>query len=272
MMKKRCSISLWAWALNEEALVESFVRKSVADLEKVTDDYEILLVDDGSTDRTWELMQKMAQEFPAVKVFRHPKNLRPGKCMHTCLEHTTKDIVFWNTVDYFFDSTNLAEWLEALEDCDMVQGIRTDLTANTPYRKLTHLVNYGLIRFLFQIHIREFQNVKFCHADFLKRVGLESASTFTNPECSIKAFWNGMTIKEKSMVFQHRPAGKAKGANPWGILESLRDILFYWVKWHLFKQMPGPIRRGRVIKRDGSIWPKGATLPAKPAQQERQPV
>ncbi len=253
---KTYSLSLWAWALNEEELVEKFVRQSVRDLLAVTDNFEIILVDDGSTDQTWPIMQKMAQEFACLKIVRHGENLKPGRCMRTCLPLTTKEIVFWNTVDAFFDSTKLKEWVAELDSCDMIQGIRTDLAANTPYRQLTHLVNKHLIRFLFQLNIAEFQNVKFCRTDFLRRVGLESASTFTNPECSIKAYWTGHTIKEKSMVFQHRPAGKAKGANPWGIVESFRDIVFYWVKWGLLKQMPGPIKRGKVIKLDGSIWPK----------------
>ncbi len=249
------SLSLWAWALNEEALVRDFVVSSVRDLEKVTQDYEIILVDDGSTDKTWPIMQDLAKEYPQLKIAKHPKNLRPGRCMHTCLELTTKDIVFWNTVDAFFDSSNLEEWLKELDHCDMIQGIRTDLAANTPYRKLTHLVNYWMIRILFQLNLREFQNVKFCSADFLRRVKLESGSTFTNPECSIKAFWSGLTIKEKSMVFQHRKAGKAKGANPWGILESFYDIIRFWVKWVLLRQLPKPIKRGKVIKLNGSVWP-----------------
>lgn len=255
-MKSKYSLSLWAWALNEEALVESFVRQHVKHLEAAADDYEIILVDDGSTDATWQVMQAMAAQFPKLKIAKHDKNLRPGYCMHTCLARTTKEIVFWNTVDSFFDITTLPEWLEELDHCDMVQGIRTDLKANTPYRKLTHLVNYYLIRFLFGINLREFQNIKFCRAAFLKKVGLESASTFTNPECSIKAFWAGKTIKEKSMKFLSRPAGKAKGANPFGILESFRDILYYWMKWCLFKQLQKPIQPGTVIKLDGSRWPK----------------
>jgi len=250
---KKYSLSLWAWALDEEDLVEEFVKKSVQDLERVTNDYEIILVDDGSTDRTWELMQKMSAQVPQLKIVRHPKNLRPGRCMHTCLALTTKEIVFWNTVDSFFDTSNLEEWLTELDSCDMIQGIRTDLRANTPYRKLTHLVNYWMIRILFQINLREFQNVKFCRADFLKKVGLESASTFTNPECSIKAYWAGKKIKEKSMVFQFRKAGRAKGANPFGILESFRDIWLYWVKWVVLKQLPKPIQRGKIIKLSGKV-------------------
>jgi len=249
------SLSLWAWALNEEDLVEAFVEKSTRDLEAVTHDYEIILVDDGSTDRTWSMMERLAKEYPKLKIVRHEKNMRPGHCMRTCLPLTTKDIVFWNTVDSFFDTSNLQEWVDELDDCDMIQGIRTDLAANTPYRKLTHLVNYGLIRFLFRIPLREFQNVKFCRTDFLKRAGLESASTFTNPECSIKAYWAGKTIKEKSMDFLSREAGKPKGANPFGILESLRDILWFWFRWVVLRKLPKPIMRGQIIKKDGRLIP-----------------
>jgi len=256
--KRKYSISLWAWALNEEALVEDFVRDSVNHLKRVADDFEIILIDDGSTDRTWELMQKLSREHECLKIIKHDRNRRPGFCMHTCLKHTTKDVVFWNTVDSFFDTSHLEEWLNALEDCDMIQGVRSDLKANSPYRKLTHLVNRYMIRVLFGLNISEFQNVKFCHSDFLKKIGFESASTFTNPECSIKGFWSGLTIKEKGMKFLPRAAGKAKGANPSGILESLRDILKYWFKWIVLRRLPKPIKRGRIIKMDGSVWPASA--------------
>ena len=256
MEKSKYSLSLWAWALNEEFLVEPFVRESVEHLQRVTDDFEIILADDGSVDHTWSIMQKLAREFPQLKIARHGKNRRPGFCMHTCLEMTTKEIVFWNTVDSFFDITTLPEWIEELDHCDMIQGIRSDLKANTPYRKLTHLVNYYLIRLLFAINLREFQNIKFCRAKFLKEVGLESSSTFTNPECDIKAFWAGKTVKEKSMVFLSRRAGKAKGANPWGILETLRDIFYYWIKWKILKRFPFEARQGTIIKINGTRWPR----------------
>lgn len=254
---KKYSLSLWSWALNEENLVAVFVEASTRHLEAVTDDYEIILVDDGSTDRTWEIMQGLVRNYPRLKILRHETNRRPGSCMHTCLKETTKEIVFWNTVDFFFDSSRLSEWLRELESCDMIQGVRTDLKANTFYRKLTHLVNYWMIRILFGIYLHEFQNVKFCRADFLKSIGFESASTFTNPECAIKAYWAGKTIKEKSMVFLPRKAGKAKGAIPVGLIETFRDILKYWFRWVLLRQLPKPIRRGKILKLDGSVWPCG---------------
>ncbi len=256
---KNYSLSLWAWALNEEELVEEFVYESIEHLKKVSTDYEIILVDDGSTDKTWSIMQQLDKKIPELTIIKHPKNMRPGHSMRSCLQKTTKEIVFWNTVDSFFDSSKLGEWLEALEDCDMVQGIRSDLAANTPYRKLTHLVNYWMIRILYAINLREFQNVKFCYADFLRRVKLESGSTFTNPECAIKAYWSGLTIKEKSMEFLHRKAGKAKGANPIGILESFRDILYFWVKWHILRQLPKPIKKGKIIKLDGRAKPEAVS-------------
>ena len=78
----------------------------------------------------------------------------------------------------------------------------------------------------------------------------------------------GLIVKEKSMEFLHRPAGKAKGANPWGILESFRDIVYYWFKWVVLRRLPKPIRRGYVLKRDGSYWPETpVNLPKKPEPQ-----
>ena len=256
------SVSLWSWALNEQELVEDFVRRSVRDLARACRDFELILVDDGSTDGTWPILERLAREIRELVIVRHERTLRPGRCMHSCLARTTKEIVFWNTVDGFFDSSELGAWLAELDTCDMIQGVRTNLSANTPYRKLTHLVNYWLIRILFGLNLAEFQNVKFLRASFLRRAGLESASAFTNPECAIKAYWAGLTIREKSMVFQPRKSGKPKGAHPANILETFRDIWTFWFQWVLLKQLPKPVQRGRILKRARAGEPSKLPLTA----------
>lgn len=244
----KCSISLWSWAYNEEELVEEFVRKSMEDLRRVTDDYEIILVNDGSTDKTWEIMQALSRNCPQLKIFRHEKNMRPGQCFHTCLEHATKDIIFWNTADMFLDTSDISGFLSALKGADMAQGVRTNLSANSFYRKMTQVVNYWLIRAMFGIPLAEFQNTKFFRLDFAKTIKLESRSNFTNPEFAIKAYFRGLSIKEVSMEFQPRRKGSPKCGNPRYIFETFRDIIYFWFKWMVLGQIEKSEKRGRIIK------------------------
>lgn len=242
------SFSLWSWALNEEGLVEDFVQKSVGHLSRVSDDFEIILVDDGSTDRTWEIMSGLSKKYPMLKIIRHGENLQPGLCMHTCKKHTTKEIVFWNTVDMFFDTAQLPEFVKYLDEYDVVQGIRVDRKSNTYrglYRRINSLINYYLIRLLFGVPLHDFQNVTFLRWDFIKSIEFDSASSFTNPECVIKAYYSGKKIKEVQMKHMDRSSGKAKGGRPNTVMIAVRDILKCFFLWRILRRVR--ITRGEVV-------------------------
>jgi glycosyltransferase involved in cell wall biosynthesis len=245
------SFSLWSWGLNEESLVEKFVTTSVDHLSRVADDFEIILIDDGSTDRTWQIMQECAKKYPCLKIVRHEKNLQPGWCMHTCCTYTTKQIVFWNTVDMFFDSSKLPEFLKHLDRFDVVQGVRTGRKSNTYksfYRRMNSIINYQLIKFLFKVPLQDFQNVTFLRWDFLKHIHFDSHSSFTNPECVIRAYYSGLKIKEVAMEHKDRESGKAKGGRPSTVLAAVVDILKCWFLWRVVGKIT--ITEGEVIPCD----------------------
>jgi len=245
------SFSLWSWALNEESLVEEFIEKSITHLSRVSDDFEIILVDDGSTDRTWEIMQDCARKYPCLKIVKHEMNLQYGMSIRTCHKHASKDIVFWNTVDMFLDTTKLMDFVKYLDSYDVVQGVRMSRRSNTyksPYRRLNSVVNYYLIRFLFKVPLHDFQNTTLLRWSFLKDLKFDSKSAFTNPECVIKAYYNGLKIKEVQMRHMDRKAGKAKGGKINTVLASVRDIWKCWFLWKVLRRIE--IKEGEVVPFD----------------------
>src|SRR5437016_4349975 len=159
-MNARPSVSLCAWALNEEPIIDEFVRKTDADLKRVSDDYELIVVDDGSTDGTLARLRALQAEFPALRVATHGRNLGYGGCYRTTLGMATKELLTWNTVDMFYDTSILPAYLQLFDRFDLVQGVRTDLGANPWSGKVNTFINYWLIRLLFRVPLSEFQNVK----------------------------------------------------------------------------------------------------------------
>ena len=234
----RPTVSLCAWACNEEAIVDSFVRTTMADLGRVSDDYELIVVDDGSTDRTLERLRTLQAEFPALRVATHGRNLGYGQCFRTTLGMATRELLLWNTVDMFHDTAELPRLLQYLDRFDLVQGVRTDLQANPWRGKLTTIVNYWLIRTLFRLPMSEFQNVKVLKRTLFEQMQLQADSGFVNAEIGIKAFYLGARIKEVEIVFHPRRGGESKGARPAVLWRTLADVFGLWFQWLVLRRMP----------------------------------
>ncbi len=227
------SLSLVATVFNEEELLESFVRKSVRDLSTVADDFEIILVDDGSTDQSREIENRMADEFPEVKLVLLSENMGAGASYIPGFEAASKKIVFNNTVDAFLNTEDLPKILPFLQGADVVSCYRTDLRANNFYQKILTLGNYWLIRALFPLKLRSYQSAQFHRNDFLRNINIEGRSSFISPELLLKAHSLGRSIKEVPFVFHARSGGKAKGGKLKFILRAFWDILRFWFKWRI---------------------------------------
>lgn len=228
------SLTLFCYALNEERLIEKFLRKSVHDLQKVTDDFEIVFHNDGSTDRTLEIAQAVALELAQIKIWDNGRNRGVGFCYRETFGRAAKDWLFVNTVDEFWNTEDLGKFLPHLADGGIVAGVRLQRKhCYGLWRQILSWTNYYLIRFLFGLKLRDFQNVHFYPRGFVSQIPLESTSTFTSPEILIKARALGLPIVEVPMQFQPRKEGKAKGARLKNLIHSAAEIFRFWFRWEI---------------------------------------
>lgn len=258
------SLSMVVPAFNEEELVEEFVAKSVKDLSAVSNDWEIVLVNDGSTDRTLEIATRLALEIPQLKIVDLEHNLGNGANVMVGYRHATKDVVFNNTVDAFFNTADLPWILPYLARYDSVSGYRSDLSANNPYQKLLTLGNLTLIRTLFPLKLKAYQTVQFHRRSLFEDVQLEARSSFVSPELLIKAHATGRSIGEVQVVFHPRLKGTAKGGGLKHVTRTFKDIFRFWFKWVVLRQPMTVVREasdvppGRVIQYPASTPQRAA--------------
>lgn len=238
------SLSLVATAFNERELIEEFLHKSARDLAAVTDDWEIILVNDGSTDGTLELACATAAKNPRIRVLDLGRNLGTGSCYIPGFYAASREIVFNNTVDAFFDTAELPRMLPLLREFDVLSGYRSDLKANNLYQKLLTVVNYRLIRLLFGLPLRAFQTLQFHRRAFFDEIEMEARSSFLSPELLFKASRLGRRIGEVPIVFHARKAGTAKGGRLVHVLRSVRNILHFWWRWRVLRR---PLRRTQPV-------------------------
>ncbi len=104
-MSFRPSLSLLGWALNEEQSLEEYVARAEVFLRSVSDDYELILIDDGSTDRTWEIAVEAQKTRPWLKPYKNERNRGSGYNTKRAISLATKDYLFWQTVDWAYDIT-----------------------------------------------------------------------------------------------------------------------------------------------------------------------
>lgn len=240
------SVSLISWAYNEEELIKEFLERAVFLLDSTVKDYEIVLIDDGSTDKTYEIAKAFQDKNPRLKIYRNERNFNVGISCRRAIQRASKEFIFWQTVDWSYDISNLRIFLEYLKQYDLIQGVRISPIggivklfgmenlihrSDTIPKAIVSVVNYIIIRFLFRIPLSDFQNVILVRTHLIQSLNLESNSSFINPECKIKLYWKGVSIKEVPIGFIPRAKGEAKGTKPRAIYNAVNDIFRLWFKW-----------------------------------------
>jgi hypothetical protein len=249
------SLSMLGWALNEEESIADYIDRAGALLAALTDDYELVLIDDGSTDGTWAIATHCQRTRPWLKPFKNDRNRGSGYNTKRAISLATKDYLFWQTVDWAYDISHLVRALPALDRVDVLQGIRSNaLTAggmaarrsDNAYKGLVSLVNYKLIRTLFRLPLQDYQNVTVYPRALIQSVTLESESSFTNAECLLKTWWRGASVAEVHVPFVKRDRGTGTGTRPRAIVAAIGDILYWWGQWIVLHRRADR-GRGRVV-------------------------
>lgn len=242
------------WALNEEASVGEYIERAEAFLRSLTDDFELVLIDDGSTDRTAQIVREHQRTRPWLRLHSNGRNRGSGYNTKKAISLATKDYLFWQTVDWAYDISRLGEHLGYLGEFDVLQGVRHGTVSlsgllsrrsDSPYKGLVSITNYLLVRLLFRLPLHDYQNVTVYPSRLIQSVTLESESSFTNPECLLKAWWKGASIREFPVPFLKRQKGTAKGTRPRVVVRSVTDIFRWWLRWVVLGRRPDK-GRGRI--------------------------
>lgn len=237
---RELSFSLITFAFNEEKLLAQQIRSWHKIFQSFQLDYEIILVNDGSTDRTKEIADELAKESKALRVIHHAENRGIGDAIQTARPFVTKKFVFWNDIDSHFDLRDLEKVMPLLREplVDIVVAVKHDSFVKRVLSLswIKSRANYYLIKLLFLSSIRDFQFVQFFPAKFFcTEIDLQSRSSFIPAECLIKAQRLGRRIYQIQLTYHvHNYSVRASKTNTLHtILESMRDIFSFWIYWNL---------------------------------------
>jgi glycosyltransferase involved in cell wall biosynthesis len=253
--RTRPSVSMLGWGYDEEENLPIYLERAERFLRAISDDFELIVIDDGSRDRMWELAVEAQQTRPWLRVFKNDRNRGAAYSAKRAIRAATKDYLFWQTLDWAYDLTHLAGAFEDLGTYDVLQGVRINaldatafgLRSDSSWKGLVSHANYRLVRLLFRLPINDYQNVTVYPTKLVQSFEFEADSSFMNPELLLKAWWSGASFKEVPVPFLKRERGVAKGTRFRSIVRSVRDIFYWWIVWILLgrRRQKG---RGRVVQ------------------------
>ncbi len=245
------------WGLDEQDNLPSYLERAERLLRSISDDFELIVVDDGSRDRTWSIAASAQATRPWLRLLRNDGNRGAAFSAKRAIRAATKDYVFWQTLDWAYDLTNLSVEFPELQRFDILQGVRLNaltatafsLRSDSTWKGIISHVNYRLVRLLFRLPLNDYQNVTVYPRRLLQSFEFEADSSFMNPELLLKAWWSGASFKEIPVPFIKRERGIAKGTRWRSVLKSIADILYWWTRW-IVLGLRSQRGQGRVVPVD----------------------
>lgn len=229
-------ISLVLPAHNEEPNIRTVVEEASEVLPSAFADYEVIVVNDGSKDRTLEIAHELTNENPRVVVVNHPVNRGYGAALTSGFNAATGDYIMFMDSDRQFDINDIHNLTPHVEEYDIVAGYR--IKRNDPAHRLLNAALFGLaVRVMFDIQIRDIDCAfKIMHADVLKGINLESPGALINTEILAKAKAQGRSLTQVGVNHYPRQAGEQSGASVKVVLRAFREIIRLW--WRMRSYVP----------------------------------
>ncbi len=227
------SLSVFFPCYNEQDNVARTTEKALEVLKKLNIDFEIIIVNDGSADKTGQIADELSNRDKRIKVVHHPKNLGYGAALQSGFKTASKEYVFYTDGDGQFDMNELPPLLPMIAQCDIVSCYRIKRQDNF-IRKLNAFCWTRLVCFLFHMKIRDIDCAfKLYKREIFDNIKLSSTGALIDTEVLARATKKGYKIIQKGVHHYPRVAGTQTGANPRVILRAFKEL------FKLHKQIRG---------------------------------
>jgi len=221
---QRISISVFFPCHNEQANIEPLTQQALQVITRISDDYEVIIVNDGSTDATKEIADRLAQQDESVKAIHHPKNLGYGGALQSGFRAAEKEWVFYTDGDGQFDIGELPDLLSLTRDYDIITCYRID-RKDSWIRKLNAWAWGKLVRFMFSLPVRDIDCAfKLYRREIFDHIEMHSQGALIDTEILARAQRAGYRMVQRGVHHYPRTAGQQSGASIRVILRAFREL------------------------------------------------
>ena len=218
------SLSVFFPCYNEQENVEKITQQALDILSKLGIDFEIIIVNDGSSDNTAQIADKISQCDNRIKVIHHHQNLGYGAALQSGFKAAQKEYVFYTDGDSQFDLNEMPALLPMIQDCDIVSCYRIK-RSDPVIRKINAFCWTKLVCLLFKMKIRDIDCAfKLYKRDIFDNIKMTSTGALIDTEILARATRKGYKITQKGVHHYPRTAGTQTGANLKVILRAFKEL------------------------------------------------
>jgi glycosyltransferase involved in cell wall biosynthesis len=232
MSADKPGLSIFFPAYNDAGTIASLALVAHMTARTLTDDYEVIVVDDGSPDHTGALLDEMAKHFPWLRVVHHETNRGYGGALRTGFQTASKDLVFYTDGDAQYDPREMTKLWEALSPAvDFVNGYK--ITRHDPlHRVVIGRAYHWFVKLAFSLRLRDVDcDFRLMRRSVFEKVRLTRSSGVICVELMKKVQDAGFRIAEVPVHHFHRSYGKSQFFNFPRVFRTLVDLSRLW--WEL---------------------------------------
>jgi glycosyltransferase involved in cell wall biosynthesis len=227
MIQKPVSLSIFFPAFNEDENIIPSIEKAieVAEHSPFIDDYEIIVVNDGSKDGTKKIVTDYTETHSQVRLITHAHNRGYGAALITGLQSAEKEYVFFTDADLQFDLTEINSLLIQVTAGDLVIGYRAP--RRDPFMRILNAAGWNTLnRLLFGLKVRDIDCAfKLFPTKLVQKQTYVAMGAMTSAEILIRLTRSGASVKEVPVSHFPRVAGSPTGAKLSVILRAFREMI-----------------------------------------------
>jgi glycosyltransferase involved in cell wall biosynthesis len=233
----RLSVSAFFPCYNDERTIAGLVRDADAQLRCLANDYEIIVVNDGSRDGSARVLAALASELPHLRVVTHETNRGYGGALRSGFAAATKEVVFYTDGDGQYDVNELPIMLALLvDDTDFVNGMKM-ARSDPGYRVFVGNLHKFVTRWAFWLPVDDVDcDYRLIRRSVLERIELHSDSGSICVELVKRAQRAGARFRQVSVRHYSRQFGTSQFFRPGRIFETYTDLARMWISLMLLRQ------------------------------------
>ncbi|MFC1890512.1 glycosyltransferase family 2 protein [Thermodesulfobacteriota bacterium] len=226
-------------AYNEIECLERVVEDTIDLARRTFDRFEVIIVDDGSTDGTFELSERLGAGNSDVRVIHHGKRMGSGGAILSGIRNATGEMVMYVPADGQFHLEEIHDFIDAMEGVDIVIGARLSRSDYSAFRRISSIGFITIVNTLFRQRFKDVNWVHMWRLEIFDRVRPRSTGVFLLEEILVRAMRAGYGVREIDSVYKPRIGGASKVARVGSIMRTLWDIIKLWIEINILYRDQG---------------------------------